>query len=357
MKFSFGNLFLRVPISEKILLAKHLSLMVKAGMPIVSSLRLVRKQITSRGFSKILDRVINDVENGQFLSVSFSQFKNVFGELFINIIKIGEMSGTLAENLDYLANELKKAQQLRSKTISALMYPIIILIATVGITGAIVFFVLPKILPIFSSLRVELPLSTKILIAVSHFLFNYYLWIIGGIVVLIVALILLMRIQITRYYVHRFLIFLPLVKKIVIGLNMTTFTRTCGLLLKSGTKIIEALTITSDVISNEVYKKELHAIALEVEKGGSLHSYFENRPSLFPPIITRMIEVGETTGKLDVNLFYLAEFYEEDVDEFLKNLSTILEPLLLVAMGLVVGFVAISIVTPIYNITQGLKAK
>jgi len=326
-------------------------------MPVTDGLHLIKKQITSKGFAKILEKVINDVENGQFLSVSLSRFKNIFGELFINIIKVGETSGTLAENLEYLAGELKKTQQLRSKTISALIYPFIILIATIGITGAIVFLVLPKILPVFSSLRVELPLSTRILIAVSHFLLNYYLWIIGGIIALIIAFVLLIRIQVVRYYIHRVFIFLPLVKKIVIGLNMTNFTRTFGLLLKSGIKIIEALSITSDIVGNEVYKKELRAIAVQVEKGESLHSYFESRSSLFPPIVTRMIEVGENTGKLDDNLFYLAEFYENDVDEFLRNLSTILEPFLLVAMGLVVAFVAISIVTPIYSVTQGLKVK
>ena len=187
-------LFFKVPLSERILFAKHLSMMVKAGMTEVESLRLIRRQVKSRSFGKILDKVIANVENGHFLSESLKQFRNAFGDLFINIIELGEIRGTLAENLNYLAEEMKKSQALKSKIRSALIYPFVILFATLGITGILVFLVLPKIIPVFSTLGVKLPLTTRILIGATGFIFNYYLWIIAGFFSLIIILWLLLKI-------------------------------------------------------------------------------------------------------------------------------------------------------------------
>ncbi|MBI2591689.1 MAG: type II secretion system F family protein [Candidatus Brennerbacteria bacterium] len=352
----FRKIFLRIPLAEKILFTKHLSMMIQAGMPEIESLKLIQRQAKSRSFLFILNQVLKDLENGQFLSVSLSQFVHVFGDLFINIIKIGESSGTLAENLNYLSSELKKSQQLRQKIQSAIIYPVVILVATVGVTGALVFFVLPKILPIFASLNVKLPLTTRILIGFSNVLYNYWMWVLLGFIALIIIFILLLRIRIIRFAFHRFFIFLPVVGSIAKSANMANFSRTLGLLLKSGVAIVEALNIAADSLPNLIYQREIHNTAQRVKSGESINKYLSEREQFFPPTISRMIEVGETTGNLDTNLLYLAEFYENEVDEATKNLSSILEPLMLLLMGGIVGFVAISIITPIYEVTQGLKA-
>lgn len=351
----FHKIFLRIPLAEKIIFTKHLSMMIQAGMPEIESLRLIRRQAKSRSFIFILEQVLKDLENGQFLSVSLSQFANVFGDLFINIIKIGESSGSLSENLNYLSTELKKSRQLKQKIHSAIIYPLVILTATVGVTGALVFFVLPKITPVFASLNVKLPITTRILMGFSNFLYNDWIFVLLGAATLIVMVILLLKIKIVRFGFHRFFIFLPVVGNITKSANMANFSRTLGLLLKSGVTIVEALTIAADSLPNLVYQREVHAAAQRVKNGEAINKYLTERERLFPPTLSRMIEVGEATGNLDKNLFYLAEFYENEVDEATKNLSSILEPLMLLLMGGIVGFVAISIITPIYEVTQGIK--
>ena len=346
-----------VSLTERIMFVKHMSMMIHSGMTEVESLRLIRSQVKNKGFLRILDDVIVGVENGQALSSALGRYRGVFGDLFINIIKIGEISGTLSENLDYLALEMRKSQALRSKVRGALIYPSIILTATLGVVGGLIFFILPKILPIFKSLKVTLPITTRVLIAISDVLRSHYVLLGLALIALIIAFFVLRKIPVTRYLLHRMLLSLPIFGSISIGFNMANMTRILGMLLKSGEKIVQAVSITADASTNMVYRKALHEAVIELQKGKTLYTYFEEHERLFPPTVGRMIEVGEKTGNLDNNLAYLAEFYENEVDEVTKNLSGILEPILLVVMGVAVGFVALAIITPIYGITQGLKTK
>lgn len=354
---SLSNIFTSVSLAERILFVKHMSMMIHSGMTEVESLRLIRSQIKSKGFLKILDDVIGNIENGQSLSDSLGHYRHIFGDLFINIIKIGEISGTLSENLDYLALEMKKSQSLRSKVRGALIYPAVILAATIGVVGGLLFFILPKILPIFKSLKVELPFTTRALMFTSDMLRAHYLIIGATFLLFVVFLFVLRSIPATRYLLHRMLLSMPIFGNISIGFNMANMTRILGMLLKSGEKIVQAVSITADASSNLVYKKALQEAVIEIQKGKTLYAFFEEHEQLFPPTVSRMIEVGEKTGNLDNNLAYLADFYENEVDEVTKNLSGILEPILLVVMGVAVGFVALAIITPIYGITQGLKTK
>ncbi len=350
-----SNSFIRVRLSEKVLFARHLSIMLKAGMTAVESLKLVRRQIGSKGFATILDKVISGVENGQFLSVALGEFKPAFGELFISIIKLGETSGTLSENLYYLAGEMKKDQQLRSKVKAALIYPIIILIFTVLVIIMLVFFVLPKLIAVFSTSTRALPITTRILVGTVSFISNYYYLIILAAIGLVILFKFLMRMPDVKYAFDRFLLMLPVIGNVYKNYDMAIAMRTLGLLLKSGMKIVEAVITTSEVLSNSVYKRAFLEAAEEVKKGEPMYKYLEKQGAIFPPTISHMIEVGEKTGNLDSNLMYLAEFYEEEVDETVKNLSSVLEPALLLVMGGIVGFVAVSIISQIYELSQGVK--
>lgn len=352
--WSFDRLFIRIPLAEKILFAKHMSMMISSGMTVVDSVRLIRKQLEGKSFAKILDKVIIDLESGQFLSTSLGRFPEAFGKLFISLIQIGEASGTLPSNLDHLAAELKKSAQLRSAMRSAMMYPMVIFCATMGIIALLVFFVLPKILPIFSSLKVELPLETRLLISSTDMLMNHYGILILSVIVFVAAIIGFLQIKQIRYAYHRLLISLPILGEVVIGYNMANITRTLGVFMKSGTTITDALMITAESVDNDVYREALLMTADEVRHGAQLHKYFNDHPKLFPQTVSRMLEVGENTGKLDENLFYLADFYESEVDEITKNLSSIIEPAMLLFMGGIVGFVAIAIIKPIYTVTQSL---
>lgn len=344
----------RISLSEQILFAKHLAIMLKSGMSEVESLRIIQEQIKGSGLSRIMNKIIASVENGQFLSEALSQYKKTFGELFINIIKLGEISGTLPQNLEYLAAEIKKKYELKSKVKSALIYPVIILMATLGVTGALILFVLPKILPVFTSLNIQVPLTTRILIGFAYILNNYYLLIVAGIIAIIFGWIMLLKIPIVKYVATKSLLYIPIAGRISLDYNMANINRTLGLLLKSGVKIVEAIYATASTTTNVVYKKALLEAGEEVKKGEQIYSYLEKQKSIFPTTVVRMIQIGEKTGNLDSNLIYLSEFYESELNEKIKNLSNTMEPILMAVMGLLVGFVAVSIITPIYEITQNI---
>src|SRR3989344_5932026 len=336
------------------LFARNLEVMIRSGMQILQSLDILKKQARSKAFVKILDSVIFDVKNGHFLSAGLEKYKTVFGEFFINLIRVGEASGTLSENLKYLADELRKKDELTKKIRGAMAYPMIIMLATVGITSIMIFVIFPKILPVLTSINVELPLVTRAFIAMSNFLIKYGYLVGVGFVVLIIGIWLILRIPKVRFFWHKILVSMPIIKDMVRSVNIISFARTIGLLLKAGIKIVEALEITANTLGNMVYRQEVLRVAEGVRRGDPMSKYFVEDTKLFPPIFSQMIVVGENTGKLDESVLFLADFYESELDESIKNISTFIEPVLLLVMGLIVAFVALAIITPIYKITQAI---
>ena len=354
MKIFSTNIFFRLSLKEKMLFARNLEVMIRSGMQILQSLDILKKQARSKAFVKILDSVIFDVKNGHFLSAGLEKYKTVFGEFFINLIRVGEASGTLSENLKYLADELRKKDELTKKIRGAMAYPMIIMLATVGITSIMIFVIFPKILPVLTSINVELPLVTRAFIAMSNFLIKYGYLVGVGFVGLIIGIWLILRIPKVRFFWHKILVSMPIIKDMVRSVNIISFARTIGLLLKAGIKIVEALEITANTLGNMVYRQEVLRVAEGVRRGDPMSKYFVEDTKLFPPIFSQMIVVGENTGKLDESVLFLADFYESELDESIKNISTFIEPVLLLVMGLIVAFVALAIITPIYKITQTL---
>lgn len=348
------NAFLSVPLQERVLFARHLSVGIKAGMSMQDSLKLIQVQTKSKSFKKILDVIIGDTANGMFLSASMEKYAGIFGQLFVNIVRVGEQSGTLTENLSYLSHELKKKQELRSKVRGALIYPAVIFCATIGIVATLMIAVFPKILPVFSTLKIKLPITTRVLIAATNFMTSYTGWIIGGVILTILLFVILSKYEWFKHGWHHVLLRIPVVGGIAVKVNMASISRILGLLLKSGTQVIEAVNITADALDNRVYRHELRTAGETLRRGEFFSLYLARDPKMFPPIFANMVQVGENTGNLTENLEYLSSFYEEDVDEVLKNLNSIIEPFLLLFMGLLVGFMALSVVTPIYSISQSL---
>lgn len=345
-------LFNHLPLKEKMFFARHMAIMSRSGMQIIDILKTLKKQTKSKMFSKILDELVESVKNGQFLSDGLSKHQKLFGDFFINIVHVGEISGTLADNLEYLAESLKKKKELQSKVTSALIYPIIILGATFALTGALTFFVFPKILPIFTSLNVPLPLITKIFIAVSSFMISHGVLVFIGAFGAIVGVWLLLRIPSVRFFWHRVMIRTPALGPMVVNYNLVGFVRSLSLLLKSGIKIIQALEITAKSSSNLVYKKVLNETAESVGQGEPLSKNLNAHPHYFPAVFTEMLSVGEETGRLTDTGTYLADYYESELDNSSRALSNVLEPLMLLIMGFIVGFIAMAIIMPIYEVTQ-----
>jgi type II secretory pathway component PulF len=350
--------FVRFSIKEQTLFAKRLSFLVKAGVPLIECLHLIRKQTKSKAKIRVYDGVIKDIANGQFLATSLGKYRKLFGDFTINLIRVGETSGILSQNLNYLADELTKKHALRRKVIGALIYPIFISIATLGVTGMLTVFIFPKIMPIFISLHVDLPLTTRILLWVSQYL---QVWGILTIVLSLFALGVLWfvrsRVSRVRYWGDALLLHLPLAGSIARSYNYANFSRTLGLLLKSGIQVGEALTIVADTTPNLVYKAAYLRVVQGVTKGEQISRGLEREKKLFPDMLSHMVSIGESTGHLIATLVYLSEMYEGEVEEHTKSLSSSIEPILMIVMGLLVGLIAVSVITPIYDITQHLQPK
>lgn len=355
MSNSFLKSFESIPSSEKINFTRHLSIVIKSGLPVVEGLRIIRKQPNSKLLGKIIDRLIADVNNGRFLADSLKNYQHVFGDFFISIVQVGEASGTLSENLRYLSDELKKEQDLRARVRSAMIYPVILLVMTLAVSGFLTFFIFPKLITAFAALNVKLPLATRVLITTLAFLRSYYLILAGAAVGLFFAMRFAMRADSVRYFLHRLMLYTPVLSGLVMDVNMASITRVLWILLKGGMRIVESLSITGDTLENLVYKRAFKKYTEGVRRGEQLGVLLAKDGNIFPPILTSMIEIGENTGNLEENLLYLSTYYADEVDTSLKDFVAVLEPLILVFMGLMVGFVAIAIVTPIYSISQGIS--
>ena len=349
--------FMRLSLRERILFIKQLSILMRAGVPLFTSLKMLKDQTKSKTMYKIMQQVISDVENGQYLATALGKFKKIFGDLTINIIAVGEISGSLSDNLDHLVLTLKKQQELKRKIISASVYPIFIIIATLAITVMLTVFFFPKVIPVLKSVNYQLPWTTRFLIFASDLMRNQGILLSILFIIFIISIFLLLKVKKIHYWYDNILLSTPLIKKLIQTYNVTNISRTLGLLQNSGVGIVRAFQITSTTTPNMIYKSELNRIAEELLKGEKISKLMKQRKRLFPPIMFQMIEVGESTGKLSESFFYISDIYEEEMDDITKNLSTVLEPLLLVFMGALVGFIAVSIITPIYGITQHLNPR
>lgn len=347
--------FSRMSVKEQGFFIKRLSFLIKAGIPMLESLIMIKDQTRKRGHGSILDTVIHDVSNGQYLSTSLSKFRNMFGDFSINIISFGESAGILSSNLEYLAEELKKKEALRKKVVGAFIYPAIVTLASIGITIFLIVYLFPKIMPVFSSLNMTLPFSTRVVIFVSNTLQSHGLALLSAaVLVAIASTIALKKVSTVRFYFDKFIIKVPIIGDVVRSYNLANITRTMGLLLKSGITVSKALPITARSCENLVYREEFDHLADVVDRGERMSVYLETRRELFPDVLNQIISVGERSGNLSSSLIYLSELYEAEVEDFTKNLSNLIEPALMIFMGVLVGFIAISIITPIYSITQNL---
>ncbi len=345
----------RISHLDKLLFVRHLKMLIKAGLPLREAVSEIRDQTQSRKFSRILDSVLSQLDNGQSLSNSLSLHPKVFDELFISLIEVGEASGTLEENLGYLADQLEKKHNLRTKIKGAMIYPIIVLVSTFGLVGILAVFILPKLLPLFRSFNTELPLPTKILLFFISAGESYGIYIFSLLVGLVFFLFFIYRFKPVKKFFHRIILKFPIFGKMSREVNLAYFSRTLAILIKSGVPIVEAFEITSRSLSNVVYQEEVKKVIPTIKQGGQIAGYFKEKPKFFPSVFSRMISIGEKTGNIDEALSYLADFYERNIDEATKNISSTIEPALLVIMGLMIGFIAISIIMPIYEMTHGLS--
>ena len=348
---------LRWPIRDRILFAKRLAMVLRSGVPLRDGLVMLSSPKDAPSGRYIISHIIDDVSRGITLSDALAHFGRLIGPFAVSMVRVGERSGTLGPNLLHLSDELKKRDALRKKVIGALVYPAVIVVATVAISLVLTVYIFPKIMPIFKGFKHSLPLSTRILIALSDVLIHQGIWILVGLIALALTLALLMRVREVRARIDRIVLVMPLIGSVTRLYYQTTITRTLGTLLSGDVRIVPALELIAESLGNCLYREDLRAVARGVARGKQLSSELQQRGGRFPALTCQLIKVGEETGDLTASLLYLSDMCEEDINDLTKNLTTLLEPVLMVIMGLIVGFIAISIIAPIYGITQDLTLK
>ena len=337
-----------------LLFTKHLSVTLKSGLTLVGGLEILNDQAKGK-MKKITKKILETVRTGEPFHKALEIYPKHFSPIYINMVKSGELSGTLQDNLKRISIQLNKSHKLKKKIKSAMIYPVLVFVAVFGLGMSVALFVLPKILPLFKTLDVDLPITTKGLIYIAEIFDKHGINILFGTIAFFVFLFWFLRLNFVKPVTHKIILKIPAIKNIIKNINLERFTYTFGTLLESGLIVDKSLRITAEATENRVYKKAIYALIPEVESGNTISTAVEQYTELFPLITSKMIGVGEKTGNLDSTLKYLAEFYEDEVDEAAKNLSTIIEPVLLILIGIVVGVVAISILGPIYQITGSLR--
>ncbi len=349
------GMFSKVSNSELIIFTKNLSGMIKAGLSLYRALSVLKKQTKNVGFSKILTSLSADINSGETFSSALAKFPDVFSGLFISMVKAGEESGNLAGALSDVGMNLEKSNSLTKKIKGALIYPGVIMSAMV-IIGVLMFaFVVPTLAGTFKELGVKLPLTTQILVFLGNF-FSQNL-ILTFVVIFVAAFVIYstFRAKFMAKYIDFAILKLPIINNLTRELNTARTARTMSSLLLSGVSITRAVEITEDVVQNVYYKKVLEEAKVAIEKGSSFSEIFEANTNLYPIMMSEMIQVGEETGKLSDMLLQIALFYEEEVENKTKNLSTIIEPVLMIFIGAGVGFFAISMISPLYSILGSIN--
>jgi type IV pilus assembly protein PilC len=338
----------------RVTFAKHMSLMIRAGLPIDEAVRVLADQSKGR-FRRDLLSVLKAVESGRSLADAFAEHPRTFSELTVAAVRAGEASGTLEENLDELAEQMTKNYELVRKIRGAMLYPAVVLVAALAVGISLSVFVLPRIIALFETITVTLPLGTRILLAFSRFVVAHgqAALLVGAVAAL--ALYQLLRLKAVRPVTDTVILHLPVFGKLARNYNLAMFARAMATLLRSGMAIGDAFLVASNTLHSEPYKRALLKVREGTERGVPASSVIEEYPRLFPSIVSRMIAVGERTGKLEETYKYLAEFYEDEVDVTTKNLATLIEPVLLIVIGLAVAFIAISIISPIYSFIGSIQ--
>ena len=319
----------RLSTKEQIIFLKRLAMMLRANMPIIDSLIMIGSESSSKSLKIITKTVINDVSTGQTFSNSLRSYKNSFGFFVLSIIAVGEKTGTLAQSLEYIATELKKKQELHTQIIGALIYPAIVIMATLAITLFLIVYIFPKIVPIFLSVKTTLPWSTRFLISLSDFLSTYEWYLLGIFSTVIIVTPFLLRLPRIEYVATVLLLKLPVIGKLFRYYNLAQIARTLGLLLSTDVPLLTALDITGRSTGNIVYREAVTSAVPVIAMGKNIASTLSTMHHLFPPLLLQMIQAGERTGNVPTALSYVSELYESDIRDLTRNLTTIIEPVLM----------------------------
>jgi len=347
--------FLRVRMKDRIIFAGNLGSMLSAGLSLSRSLSVLSRQTSSKYFRQVIVEIGEKINKGGSLSQSLAAYPNVFPEFFSAMVASSEESGKLAEALKLVAEQLEKSYGLRRKILGALLYPTVIIIAVIAVAGLMMVFLIPTLSATFRELNVPLPFSTRLVIGLSDFLVNNLLLTVVSLALALILTIVFFRSGRGRIFLAAVVLRLPFVKHLVQQSNSATVLRSLSSLISAGVSMTRAIEVTTKVIQNYYYQQVLDEALEKIQKGLPLSAVLAAHQNLFPIFASEMAAVGEETGRLADLLLKGAEFFEDEVNQVTKNLSTIVEPVLMILIGLAVGFFAISMIGPMYSLSNAIS--
>ena len=350
----FNDLFQKVTFNDIVDFTRQVAIMLNAGLTLIDSLDILKKQVTKPALHKMIVEIDSSIKGGESFSTAIKKFPNNFPNLYIALVKSGEASGKLGDIMLRLADNLEKEREFKGKLSGALIYPLIIVITMLLVMFVMVTFVVPRLLGLYKDFNIDLPVSTLILMAISSFMVKFWPLVILGIGGLIVLLNRYFKTKAGKHELDKFLLKIPSIGKIITISCLVDATRTLAILIGSGISILDALAIVIETTSNSVYQIAFANVTKKVEKGQSLGMSLDQE-GIFPPILVQMSQVGEQTGNLDDTLMRLSKYFEMESELSTKAMTTLIEPAILIVLAVGVGFLVMSVITPIYNLTSSFK--
>lgn len=339
---------------DLVFFTRQLSSMLLSGLSLIQALNVLRGQAANPFMAGVINNIVSEIEGGLPFSAAIAKYPEIFSPVYISLIKAAEISGLFDKVLLRLADNLEKSQKLRQSIRSALLYPTIIVIGMFGVAMVMTLFVIPQFSALYKSLNVPLPLTTKIVIGTSRFMINGWPFIFGFIILGIFAYRRWYKTEIGRLTMDSLTLKLPIFGKLIRESTLTEFTRTLGILVGAGTLIVESLQRAADTTANVLYKSAMVGVAQRVEKGLSMGDALSAYP-VFPPILVQMAKIGDQTGKLDESLIRVSDYFEREVDQMVQTLTTLMEPFIIVMLGIGVAFLMVSVITPIYSLIGSIQ--
>lgn len=344
----FPSLF-TIKQKEVIMFSRQLATLLEASISLVPGLQMLQEQTSNKLFKKVIMNMLDNIRAGSSFSDALSKHSSVFGEVFCKLVAVGEQTGNLEVSLKQAANYMEKEQVAKKKIKRALTYPVIVLVVAMVVMAVLVLFVLPSMMTMFTSLGAELPITTKILVGFMDFIESYKLFVLVGIVALVFAVIVSLRQEPVRYQLDRLMITAPVIGTVNIMNEMSRFSRTITLLLHAGLPLPDIINMARDTSSNRLIREALGQVQSDLVQGEGL-SIPMGKHKLFPKLLVQMVMVGEESGNLESTMNIVADNYESEADDKIGGLIALIEPTMTIGLALMVGFIAISVISPMYSI-------
>lgn len=350
----FLSPFNKMSNQDLVFFTRQVATMLSSGLTLTQVLGIIRNQVQKQDVAVVVDNIITSIEEGKSFSEALSKYPNIFSPIYMYLIKASESAGLLDKVMLRLADSLEKRSKLKAKIKAALVYPMIVILLMIVVTIVMLLFVIPQLSGLYSSMEIQMPLPTRIIIFISEIVTKYILMFIVAALIIGVYVNKWRRSESGKNIIDRITLDIPIFGRLIKFSLLTEFSRTFGLLIGTGALVIDALNRSADIMGNNTYKKAVLQVADDVEKGVSIGDSMSHN-ELFPPILIEMVKVGEQTGKLDESLMRISDYFEQESEQTVHTLTTAIEPIIMVILAIGVGFLIISIITPIYNLLSSFQ--